>query len=370
MLCPADAALRDVFIPSYTEKLLAADWIGGSFIAGETGGYMRQVSVSETDAGQRFDKYLHKILTQAPKGFLYKMLRKKNITLNGKKAAGSERLCSGDQIQMFLSEETLDKFSTPLPAETARQNLEQEPDIIYENDQVLLLNKPSGVLSQKSCPEDYSLSEWVRDYLCRGGKAAGFSPGVCNRLDRNTSGIVAAGKSVRAQQELSSMFQKRQLGKYYLCPVQGILKQQEHLQGYLQKSDSQNKVFIWEDGEAGDVGRDQRDYVETAYRPLGDNGSLTLLEVQLITGKTHQIRAHLAQMGHPVAGDRKYGIPGHMGDAPWQRGLRHQMLHAWKLEFPECTGLLEELSGRSYYAELPGHLRSFLQREHLEECMP
>ncbi|MCI8730061.1 MAG: RluA family pseudouridine synthase [Lachnospiraceae bacterium] len=331
---------------------------------------MKQVSVSETDAGQRLDKYLHKILTQAPKGFLYKMLRKKNITLNGKKAGGSERLCPGDEIQMFLSQETLDKFSEPHPAETARQSLEQEPDIIYEDDQVLLLNKPCGVLSQKSCPEDYSLSEWVRDYLCRGGKAAGFSPGVCNRLDRNTSGIVAAGKSVRAQQELSAMFQKRQMGKYYLCPVQGILKQQEHLRGYLQKSESQNKVFIWEDKKTGGLGRDKRDYVETVYRPLGDNGRLTLLEVQLITGKTHQIRAHLAQTGHPVSGDRKYGLPGAKGDTAWQQGLRHQMLHAWKLEFPECTGLLKELSGMRYAAELPGDFRSFLEREHLEECMP
>lgn len=331
---------------------------------------MKQVSVSETDAGQRLDKYLHKILAQAPRGFLYKMLRKKNITLNGKKAAGSERLCPGDQIQMFFSQETLDKFSAPLPAETTGKSLEQEPDIIYEDDQVLLLNKPCGLLSQKSCPKDYSLSEWVRDYLRRGGEAAGFSPGVCNRLDRNTSGIVAAGKSVRAQQELSDMFRKRQLGKYYLCPVQGVLKHQEHLQGYLRKSDSQNKVFIWEDREAGSPDRDRRDYVETVYRPLGDNGSLTLLEVQLITGKTHQIRAHLAQTGHPAVGDRKYGAPGQMGENFRQQGPGHQMLHAWRLEFPQCTGLLKELSGRSYYAELPGHFRSFLQREHLEECMP
>ncbi len=326
---------------------------------------MKQVSVSETDAGQRLDKYLHKILAQAPKGFLYKMLRKKNITLNGKKAGGSERLCPGDQIRLFLSQETIDKFSAPSLAGAPRPDLEKEPEIIYENDQVLFLDKPCGMLSQKSSPEDYSLSEWVRDYLLRDKKAdaVGFSPGVCNRLDRNTSGIVAAGKSVGAQQELSEMFRQKRLGKYYLCPVQGVIKEEEHLRGWQKKSETQNKVVILTEEEAGLMGGERRDRIETAYRPLGSNGNLTLLEVQLITGKTHQIRAHLAQTGHPVVGDRKYGIPGQ-----WE--LPHQMLHAWRLEFPECTGLLRELSGQSFYAGLPIEFQNFLQREHLEECIP
>lgn len=335
---------------------------------------MKQVSVSETDAGQRLDKYLRKILAQAPNGFLYKMLRKKNITLNGKKAAGSERLRPGDQIQMFFSQETLDKFSAPVPhyEKKARENLEKEPEIIYEDHHVLFLDKPCGVLSQKSSPEDYSLSEWVRDYLRRGGKtaAAGFSPGVCNRLDRNTSGIVVAGKSVYAQQELSEMFRQKQLGKYYLCSVHGVLERENHLKGWMQKSESQNRITIFPEGEAGLEGRRRRDYVETAYRPLGNNGNYTLLEVRLITGKTHQIRAHLALIGHPVAGDQKYGGICKGGAWPGQKELPHQMLHAWRLEFPVCQGLLKGLSGRIFCADPPEEFQNFLQREHLEECIP
>lgn len=322
---------------------------------------MREIGVSETDAGQRLDKYLHKVLASAPKGFLYKMLRKKNITLNGHKAAGSERLAPGDRICLFLSAETLDRFSRPV-TNGPGTDLETEPQIIYEDSHVLLLDKPAGVLSQKSRPEDASLTEWVRDYLRKGkdGSAAGFSPGLCNRLDRNTSGIVAAGKSVRAQQELSALFKERRLGKYYLCPVKGVIQEEGELQGRLQKSEKKNKVRIGVDGER----------VQTAYRPLGDNGELTLLEVRLITGKTHQIRAHLAQIGHPLAGDGKYGGPAWGSYCKKRWGLRCQLLHAWRLEFPVCEGLLADLSGKEFYAGIPVQLQDFLRKEHLEESIP
>lgn len=325
---------------------------------------MKLLEVSETDAGQRLDKYLHKALALAPKSFLYKMLRKKNITLNGARAAGNEKLSPGDQIRLFLSQDTLDKFSLPGKAEMEETLWEPEmsPKIIYEDDQLLLIDKPAGLLSQKSRPEDRSLTEWVQGYLRRvdGGTAAGFSPGICNRLDRNTSGIVAAGRSVRAQQELSAMFKERQLGKYYLCPVKGVLKEEGCLQGCLQKSERENKVRIKGTGE----------HIETAYRPLGDNGRLTLLEVQLITGKTHQIRAHLAAIGHPLVGDGKYGGTRWGRYCAEQLGCRYQMLHAWRLVFPPCEGLFSDLSGREFYAGLPAHLQTFLQKEHLEGSIP
>lgn len=328
---------------------------------------MRQVEISKREAGQRLDKYLQKILARAPKNFLYKMLRKKNITLNGKKAAGSEKLETGDQICLFLSEETLEKFSLPAKEEDRLRTgraCKLQPEIVYEDSQVLLLNKPAGLLSQKSRPADQSLTEWVQRYLYedRDG-AAGFSPGICNRLDRNTSGIVAAGKSVRAQQELSEMFRTRQMGKYYLCPVRGVLTQEGRLGGYLQKSGKENKVRI----DAAGAG----DRVETVYRPLGDNGALTLLEVELITGKSHQIRAHLAGIGHPVVGDGKYG------GAQWRRacqeryGCASQLLHAWRLVFPPAwEGVLGGLSGQVFCAEFPVHFKGFLQKEHLEGFIP
>lgn len=322
---------------------------------------MRRLEVSEIDAGQRLDKYLHKVLALAPKSFLYKMLRKKNITLNGARASGNERLSPGDGICLFLSQDTLDKFSLPYEEEMVWEP-EMRPEIIYEDSQILLVNKPAGLLSQKSRPQDHSLTEWVQEYLRRtdGGAAAGFSPGICNRLDRNTSGIVAAGRSVRALQELSVMFRERQLGKYYLCPVKGVLKEGGSLQGCLQKSGKDNKVRIKDAGVP----------IETVYRPLGDNGRLTLLEVQLITGKTHQIRAHLAAAGHPLVGDGKYGGIRWGRYCTQQLGCRYQMLHAWRLEFPPCEGLFSNLSGRVFYAGFPAHFQSFLQKEHLEGSIP
>ncbi len=325
---------------------------------------MKQLRVSEIDAGQRLDKYLHKVLALAPKSFLYKMLRKKNITLNGKRAAGSERLSPGDQVCLFLSQDTLDKFSLP-DKEEGEGNVwepEMRPKIIYEDDQLLLIDKPAGLLSQKSRPEDRSLTEGGQGYLrgADGGAGAGFSPGICNRLDRNTSGIVAAGRSVRALQELSSLFRERQLGKYYLCPVKGVVKEEGYLKGCLQKSGKENKVRIRETGEK----------IETAYRPLGDNGKFTLLEVELITGKTHQIRAHLAAIGHPLVGDGKYGGTCWGRYCTQQLGCRFQMLHAWRLAFPSCEGLFSNLSGRVFYAELPAHFQSFLEKEHLEGSIP
>lgn len=331
---------------------------------------MRQLVVSETDAGQRLDKYLHKMLSLAPKGFLYKMLRKKNITLNGAKAAGSERLCPGDQIRLFLGEDTLNKYGKIRPEKPRPiRKKGPQPEIIYEDDQILLLSKPAGFLSQKSRPEDYSLTEWIQDYLrdTAAEEAAGFSPGLSNRLDRNTSGIAVAGKSVRAQQELSALFRQRQLGKYYLCPVQGVLRETGELQNSLHKLEKSNKVVIEEVKDPADsAGKSAR----TAYRPLGDNGELTLLEVELLTGKTHQIRAQLAAAGHPLVGDAKYG------GSRWGRycekrfGCRYQMLHAWRLEFPLCEGVLAPVSGRVFYAGLPAQFQSLLQKEHLEDFIP
>lgn len=338
---------------------------------------MKQLEVTETDAGQRLDKYLCKVLAQAPKGFLYKMLRKKNITLNGRKAAGGERLSPGDQVQMFFSQETLDKFSAPKQEgrEASARFCGQEPEVVYEDGQVLLVNKPCGMLSQKSRPGDASLADWVREYLQaarEGCGAAGFSPGICNRLDRNTSGIVTAGKSVRAQQELSRLFHEKSLGKYYLCPVRGVVREAGRLRGYLQKSGKDNKVSVVGEWRQGNGSRETagREYIETAYRPLGDNGNLTLLEVQLVTGKTHQIRAHMAQMGHPLTGDGKYGGQEWASFCARQWGCRCQLLHAWRLEFPVCRGVLAPLSGKAFEASLPAAMESFLQNQHLEGFIP
>ena len=184
---------------------------------------MKEFRIRENEAGQRFDKYLAKLLEEAPKSFFYKMMRKKNITLNGKKAQGNEMLCTGDMVKLFLSDETFEKFSSAKQASHARAKLQ----IIYEDQDVLFINKPAGMLSQPAGDGTPSLVEYLTGYLLDTGalNAADlvtFRPGVCNRLDRNTSGLVAAGKSLTGLQDLSAMFHNRNMEKFYLCLVVGL----------------------------------------------------------------------------------------------------------------------------------------------------
>ena len=171
---------------------------------------MKEFQIRDNEAGQRFDKYLSKLLRNAPKSFFYKMLRKKNITLNGKKATGNEKLEAGDQVKLFLSDETFDKFSQQDKAARAVTTL----DVLYEDADVLLINKPAGMLSQPDDTKEPSMVEYVIGYLLEKGELTEedlwtFRPSVCNRLDKNTSGIIAAGKSLVGLQELSELFHDR-----------------------------------------------------------------------------------------------------------------------------------------------------------------
>ena len=196
---------------------------------------MKQLIIKEMESGQRLDKFLGKYLKEAPKSFIYKMLRKKNITLNGKKADGSEKLKTEDVVKLFFSEETLEKFCGQV-----KQGEKTALDIVYEDEQVLFVNKPAGMLSQKAEKEDVSLVEYLTGYLLETGSLTKedlrtFRPGVCNRLDRNTSGLVAAGKTVQGLQELSRCFQERSMHKYYLTLVKGEIREAAHIKGYLWK---------------------------------------------------------------------------------------------------------------------------------------
>lgn len=317
---------------------------------------MRETRIRPNEAGQRFDKYLSKYLNKAPKSFLYKMLRKKNITLNGKKSTGQEKLTAGDTVKFFLSDETIEKFSQSRSSEDFTRIPAAALDILYEDPHTIFINKPAGMLSQKASPEDISLVEYLIRYLLDSGQLSReeldtFRPSVCNRLDRNTSGIVAAGKSLPALQDLSQMFRERTLGKYYLCLVKGKVTDKQRINGYLKKDASSNRVTLTQTMVSGSV------RIETEYRPLtsGTIGTeCTMLEVHLLTGKTHQIRAHLASIGHPILGDYKYGDR-KLNDVLKKRyGLKHQLLHAARLIFPKCSGVLHGLSEKCIQAPLPG----------------
>ena len=318
---------------------------------------MKEITIAENEAGQRLDKFLAKYLNEAPKSFYYKMLRKKNIVLNGRKADGSEKLLTGDSVKFFLSDETIEKFSTnQIKRASARL------DIIYEDEHVMLINKPVGMLSQKAEKEDVSLVEYLINYLIDSGQVSveslrAFRPSVCNRLDRNTSGIVAAGKSLLGLQQMGELFKTRSLRKYYRCLVKGQIKKGQHIKGYLKKDERTNTVTV--------TSREVKDSlpIETEYAPVTLFHDCTLLEVHLITGRTHQIRSHLACAGHPIIGDYKYGDRKVNDSFQEMYGLKSQLLHAYRLEFPLLKGALESLSEQSFTAPVPDLFARILEEQ-------
>ncbi len=311
---------------------------------------MKEITIGANEEGQRLDKLLTKILNEAPAGFIYKMLRKKNITLNGRKAEGKERLRKGDAVQLYLSDDTLAKFH--LRRETTEGTVLAESGILFQDEKIMILNKPSGLLSQKSKPEDDSLNDRMIRYLLQKGiltakQQATFQPSVCNRLDRNTSGIVLAGISLEGSRGLSAMLRQRSLKKYYLTLVLGRMTEPAAVSAYLTKDTVNNRVRISETDQNG------ASHIEARYVPLFTGSMYTLLEVELITGKSHQIRAHLAYLGHPVAGDAKYGKAEENRRFRMQYGIQNQFLHAYRVVFPPLTGEWENLSRAEYIAPLP-----------------
>lgn len=328
---------------------------------------MREIKISETEAGQRLTKLLEKYMEAAPKSFFYKMLRKKNITLNDKKAEGNERLSPGDSVKLYLSEETIQKFQRREAVEEkasapALKKEEIKLQILYENQHILVINKPAGMLSQKARPEDVSLVEYITEYLLHTGELTKeqlsyFRPGICNRLDRNTSGIIVAGKTLEGLQKMGELFRKRTMDKYYYCVVKGQVGEKQRIEGWLTKNHSHNKVTIRQQKTEG------AEYIKTEYEPLKQDEDFTLLKVKLITGRSHQIRAHLESIGHPIAGDGKYGDVKVNKYFKKTYQLKHQLLHAGELHMPKLSGALEELSGRVFLAPLPDYFEEIIKGE-------
>ena len=355
---------------------------------------MQTFEIGHNQGGQRLDKFLHKYLPLAPMSFLYKMLRKKNITLNGKKASGSEKIMIGDKVCIFFSDETIGRFSGRETAAEAEKNAiacraQREGEnvcrgvgsvgstdcrrvreyltayeklqgisVLYEDEHCLFLNKPAGILTQKAEAGDCSLNEWMIGYLLAQNPSmeeelAVFRPSVCNRLDRNTSGIVLCGKSLAGLQFLSECIRERKVRKFYHAICVGEIGKPESAKGYLVKDSAENMVRIITNPDAAEQGAAP---IHTVYSPIAAAGGYTLLEVELVTGKTHQIRAHLADMGHPLIGDAKYGRPDENLLFREKYGLKHQLLHAYRIAFsegfPESGVRLERQSFCAPYPDL------------------
>lgn len=323
---------------------------------------MQTITIKEQEAGQRLDKLLGKYLNLAPKNFIYKMLRKKNIVLNGKKADGAEKLQKGDEIKLFLSEETVEKFSKTLILSN-KKNTDKKLEILYEDTHILLINKSVGVLSQKAKETDTSLVEMILSYLIEKKELktedlSFFRPSVCNRLDRNTSGIIIAGKTLLGSQEMSKILKERTADKFYLCLVKGVIKKESLIEGYLNKEKEKNQVTI----KAKPSSKEDLP-IKTHYIPLANNGNITLLKVKLITGRSHQIRAHLASIGHPIIGDGKYGQEEINQVFQKKYRLKNQLLHSYQLIMPNITGTLSYLSNRVFSAPLPEKFKDIIKGE-------
>ena len=314
---------------------------------------MRELIIGKNDAGQRLDKFLTKAL-DLPQSLLYKSIRLKKIKVNRKRAEANMKLAEGDTIQCFLAEEFFEKGkkhgfseSSSLGAESLCR-INTKLDIVYEDENLILVNKPAGLsVHEDADSKSNTLITYILSYLYEKGEYSpedeqSFAPALCNRIDRNTQGIVIAAKTAEALRVMNEKIKLREIDKYYLAAVHGIPERKEALlTGYLIKDEKTNTVRVFDKNPP----RGAKD-IKTKYKVIAKNSDSALLEVELLTGRTHQIRAHLAHVGHSLVGDGKYGV----NRADRQKGYKHQALCSYKLRFSfkgEPT-VLEYLNGKEF----------------------
>lgn len=305
---------------------------------------MRILKVGRNDAGQRLDKFLTKAVRGLPASLMYKFIRVKKIKLNRARCSQNDILREGDEIQLFIREEF---FGPPESDIGALSSIVPKLSVVYEDDNILLLDKRPGVLvHEDSEGGDNTLILHVKAYLYRKGEydPAGeqsFAPALCNRIDRNTGGIVIAAKNAEALRVMNEKIRGGEVGKFYLCAVHGIPRPREAtLRGWLKKDAENNMVDI------SDLKRPGYKEILTKYRVLRAVGDRSLLEVELLTGRTHQIRAQLAHAGHPLLGEGKYAV--NRDDR--RLGYKFQALYAYRLRFnfERDGGALDYLGGREF----------------------
>lgn len=305
---------------------------------------MHELLVGKNDAGQRLDKFVTKTL-DIPMSLLYKSIRTKKIKLNRKRAEIGTKLCEGDTLQFFLPDEFFEKKVN----ESSLESITPHLNIVYEDENVLLLNKPAGVsVHEDENGSTNTLITHVQAYLYRKGEyrpedEQSFAPALCNRIDRNTSGIVIAAKSAEALRVMNEKIKNREIDKFYLAAVHGVPSPREATAvGYLKKDEKNNLVRVWDADPKNGAKK-----IVTKYKVIAENGADSLLEVELLTGRTHQIRAHMAHLGYPLIGDGKYGI----NKSDRRLGYKHQALCSYRLRFafnPEVETPLDYLNGKEF----------------------
>ncbi|MBO7361157.1 MAG: RluA family pseudouridine synthase [Clostridia bacterium] len=304
---------------------------------------MRSFVINKNDSGQRLDKFVTKSVGGLPQSLMYKFIRTKKIKLNGKRAEPSVILNEGDLVEMYIKDAF---FESPEADTEALFDITPKLDILYEDENIILLNKRPGVLVHEDDEgRDNTLLMHLKAYLVSKGEydpssEASFAPALCNRIDRNTGGIVIGAKNAAALREMNAMIRDGKVSKYYLCAVHGIMPMKEDiLKAYLKKDSRTNTVDISDRQKPG-----YREIV-TGYRVLSEKRDLSLLEVRLYTGRTHQIRAHLSHIGHPLVGDGKYG----QNRDDRRRGYKYQALYSYKVAFGNGgEGELGYLDGKSF----------------------
>lgn len=305
--------------------------------------HMRTLIINRNDAGQRLDKFLSKAVKAMPKSLMYKGIRTKKIKVNRKRAEIGYILEEGDTVELFISEE----FFSDNASDSAFMKLTPKLDIVYEDENIMLLDKRPGLIVHSDDEEDVNtLIGHVKAYLYRKGEykpedEQSFAPALCNRIDRNTGGIVIAAKNSEALRIMNEKIRNDELSKFYLAAVHGHMpKRADTLHGYLRKDQVNNIVDI------STVKKPGYKEIVTKYRVLDEKNGLSLIEVELVTGRTHQIRAHFSSIGHPLLGDGKYGV--NRDDK--KLGYKFQALYAFRLEFHFRTdsGALSYLNGKSF----------------------
>ncbi len=305
---------------------------------------MHELKIGKNDAGQRLDKFLSKAL-DLPASLLYKSIRTKKIKVNRRRAENNTVLCEGDVVQCFLS----DEFFARKTDKSSYESITPRLDIVYEDENILLLNKRPGVsVHEDERGSTSTLITHIIAYLYQKGEynpdaEQSFTPALCNRIDRNTGGIVIAAKNAEALRVMNEKIKRREIDKYYLAAVHGTPKPEAAtVKAYLLKDEERNIVKVYDKNHP----RAAKEII-TKYRVIAKKSDTSLLEVELLTGRTHQIRAHMAHIGHPLVGDGKYGV----NRADRSRGYKYQALYSYRLRFSfdlsEQTAL-DYLSGKEF----------------------